>query len=237
MNNYNDFIKLLKEGLIRNHDMRRYDSTLSINLDSIGLKHKIVVKNKFVYEVYINDTNKEKIDILLDYSKNIYGYFPSYFYITLNNNLSNSFIYDDELFEKEISKKNIKEIKIRFEAKYDDGLYKNDNIIPDFLYHLTPDDNVQKIKEIGLKPTSKNRQTYHPERIYLFTDINNHQNILKSLKINDLKNNIQRTYSLLELNMKNNDDIILHTDPNYIIGFFTYDNISPFEITILKKNL
>jgi hypothetical protein len=231
MNNYNDFIKLLKEGLIRTHDMRRYDSTLSINLDSIGLKHKIVVKNKFVYEVYINDTNKEKIDILLDYSKNIYGYFPSYFYITLNNNLSNSFIYDDELFEKEISKKNIKEIKIRFEAKYDDGLYKNDNEVPDFAYHLSPESYKKEIVKYGLIPKAKNRLNTHSDRIYFLYD-DNYSDLLKRLKANDTKNMIKNDYVLYKISFKDLN-IVIHTDPYFSDGFYIYDNIKPDRIEII----
>lgn len=33
------------------------------------------------------------------------------------------------------------------------------------------------------------------------------------------------------------DSIIIHTDPNYYDEFFTYDNIAPYNIKILKENL
>lgn len=75
----------------------------------------------------------------------------------------------------------------------------------------------------------------NPERIYLFYDINKYESLLKTLKISDLKNDNDYNYILLEINM--NKNMVIHSDPNYTDGFFTYDNISVNDIKILKEYL
>jgi len=47
-------------------------------------------------------------------------------------------------------------------------------------------------------------------------------------------NNIDRDYILYKVKLS--DRNIIHTDPNYINGFYTTDNISPFDIEIIKIN-
>jgi len=83
-----------------------------------------------------------------------------------------------------------------------------------------------------LYPKSKKRISDHPERIYLFDDCDETENLLKVLKLSDLKNNINESYILLEINCTT-IKLILHSDPNYKIGYFTYDNINPNNIKIL----
>jgi len=243
VDNYEDFVELLKEGLIRTHDMTLNQSTLSINLESCGIKHRINIFDKFSFEIIIynlyGDGNKlDKIDIVKRYTENVYGYFPSYFWVKLNNGMQNDFKYNEELFNFEISKSLLKELKIRFEAKYDDGLYKNTHKIPDVLYHLSPDNILHKIKRDGLIPKNKNRKTTHPGRIYLFKNLSETDVLLKMIKLNDSKDKVSNiTYSLIELDLKNKKDIVLHTDPNYLNGFFIYDNIAPHYLKILKSEL
>jgi len=47
--------------------------------------------------------------------------------------------------------------------------------------------------------------------------------------------NIDRNYTLYKVKM--NDKMIIHSDPNYSKGFYTYDNISPKNIEIIFDNL
>ena len=48
--------------------------------------------------------------------------------------------------------------------------------------------------------------------------------------------NSKEEYILLEINCSV-DKLILHTNPNYKLGYFTYDNINPKNILIIKENL
>ena len=47
---------------------------------------------------------------------------------------------------------------------------------------------------------------------------------------------MNKSYILLEIDCSI-DSLILHIDPNYRLGYFTYDNINPKNIKILEENL
>jgi len=92
--------------------------------------------------------------------------------------------------------------------------------------------NRQKILKIGLYPKSGNRKTYHSDRIYLFYNKDECGKILKELKFSD---KTITNYDFYEIELDNTN--IIHSDPNYFNGFYTYDNISPKNIKILKSGL
>ncbi len=225
--NYNNYIELIKEGLISTHNIQKYYGSLEIQLKSIGVNVEINIISKFIYDLKILNTNKlsnEKLEHIININQNLLGYYPSYMWIE-NDFGKNSFPFD----KKYLSNKSLS-ITIRFESKYDDNLYKNDIDIPEFAFHLSPEKNKNKIIKNGLYPKSYNRKTKHPDRIYFFYDINDYEFILKDLKFND---NIK--YILYKVKLSDNN--IIHTDPNYLKGFYTYDNISPLNIEIIKENL
>lgn len=233
MFNYDEYLRLIKEGLIRTYNIEKYFDSLEIELNSIGVDFELQIISKYVYNLTIKNSNKLDNDLLkyvLDINKNLFGYYPSYIWLTNINNEQNLFIFDKKYLN------NIyKEIKIRFEAKYDDGLYSNDIKTPEYAFHLTSDVNKSKIIENGLYPKSKNRKTNYNERIYLFNNLEDYEFLLKSLKFNDKLNNINRKYVLFKVFL--NDKIISHKDPNYNKGFYIYDNISPKKIKLIKDGL
>jgi len=231
--NYNDYVQQIKEGLIYTHNIEKYQDNLDIELNSIGVKeYKLNIKSKFVYDLEIlnsNELNNDLLKYIIDINQNLLGYYPSFIWVK-NNIGTNGFVFD----EKYLSNKYLS-IKIRFEAKYEDGLYKNDLDVPNFAYHLSPENKKEKISKDGLCPKSYNRKTKHPDRLYLFYDSNDYEELLKSLKLNDKINNLNRNYVLYKVKL--NDKMIIHSDPNYDKGFYTYDNISPKNIEIFKDNL
>lgn len=116
--------------------------------------------------------------------------------------------------------------------------------IPDNLYHLSPMKNTDSIKRYGLHPKSKNKNSTHPDRIYLFDNINNLDKLLDELKYNDKKKSIDGKYFLIKidtnqiyLKQKLKDRIILHTDSNYLQGYYSYDFFHPTVLEIIKQNL
>ena len=224
---------MIKEGLIFTHNIEKYKSSLEIYLNAIGVENKITIISKMLYELEILNSSKlnnKDLKHIVEYNQNLLGYYPSYIFITNENNINNSFKFD----KKYLSNKYIL-IKIIFEAKYEDGLYKNDITIPKILYHLSPIEKKEKISKNGLSPRTGNRQTNHPERIYLFPKFNDYNEILNFLKRNDKKNDINRNYTLYEVEM--DESYILHSDPNYINGYYTTEYISPYNLKIIKDNL
>jgi len=224
--NYLEFVEQLKEGLITTHDITKYSSIITDFLDQINIKHSIDIIDKLEFKLIIETNDMDLIEVI---NHNCYtlGYFPSYYWITLSNDMKNGF--------KEINTLpiNTKNVSIKYEGKYEEGLYKNTVICPDKLYHLSYQENKEGILKKGIYPKSKKRLSNHPERIYLFDDLNNYNVLLKQLKISD---NTKKEYLLLEINCSDSK-LFLHTDPNYRIGYFTYDNINPKNIIILKENL
>lgn len=232
MLDYKKYIELIKEGLIYTHNIQKYYGSLDIELNGIGVRHKINIISKFLYELEIlnsNELNDDILEFVIDLNQNLLGYIPSYIWVE-NDYGINGFIFNEKYLSN-----NYKNIKIRFEAKYEDGLYKNDLKVPSIAYHLSPQSHKEKILKNGLYPKSKNRKSYYSERIYLFYDLSDCENLLKTLKFNDKINNINTNYILYKIKM--NDYMIIHTDPNYDKGFYSYDNISPNDIEILKENL
>jgi len=225
---YKEYCNLVKEGLIKTHNIT---NTIDI-LSSYLSKYK---EDFSLYSELDNSYSNKKFSLYLDnYSNNILdniitlvsnlGYYPSCFYY--NRNLFK--------FTKENLKKfKLKPIKIVFDAKYDNEYIPNNYII----YHITSKNNVEKILNNGLCPKSKNKLSIHPERIYFLETIGECKNLINHFNsIEDFKN---VTYVILKINIKiikNDIEEIKYTffeDPNSS-GFYTYNNISPFDISLVS---
>jgi hypothetical protein len=194
------------------------------------ITYEIEIIDKLEFDLTLFYPTADIIDIIKHHVF-VLGYFPTYCWISLENEMKNSFKWSKFKYLK-----NIKALKIKFESKYDDGLYNNTIICPNTLYHLTPQSNKNSIILKGIYPKSKNRISNHPERIYLFDNINDFSALLKTLKFNDILDKNEKEYILISINCEEYK-LILHTDPNYRIGWYTYDNINPYNISIMKENL
>jgi len=226
---YEEFFSLIKEGLIRTHNIIDNQDILDIHFGSANLEFDLKIKNKFDFTIEFFNIDKIKqhvLDGILPIINNL-GYFPSYIWVTNIKGMINSFKFD----EKYISN-SYKNIKIRFESKYDESGYKNDLQVPSVAYHLTKKRFKEKIIKNGLCPRSLNRKTIHLDRIYMFKYLIQYSDLLKSLKITDV---YDEEYILLEIKLS--DKNIIHTDPNYADGFYTTDNIPFSDIKIIKENL
>ena len=229
---YEKYLELVKEGLTRTHNIEKYKSSLDIEFNSIGVKYDINVFSKFIYEITILNPDffdKDGLEYIVNINRNLLGYYPSYIWVE-NNIGINGFKYNDKYLNNKY-----KTIRIRFEAKYDDGLYTNDLDVPEYAYHLSPSKYKDKILNIGLYPKTKKRKSDHPDRIYFLYDIENKNELLKSLKLNDFNNGNTNVYILYKVKIPN--DIIIHSDPNYDGGFYIYDSIPPKNIEIIEENL
>ena len=159
------------------------------------------------------------------------GYFPSVFRIDSRNIISAKNIDD---FVSQIKKYKIPviytEICIRFETWLDNAIED----IPEILYHIFRYLDVDKIKRYGICPKSKNKISFHPDRIYLIVDLNNVSMILNSFKDIDVSKNIDIKYTIAKIDttkIPEDHKFLLRYDPNYEGGYYTNQNISPMWIT------
>ena len=122
------------------------------------------------------------------------------------------------------------EIKLRFEAKFDEEVVEN---IPSILYHITPTQNVNKILNIGLVPKSRSKASYHPDRVYLSKDLEDIENLGEMFyQKTGIKN---WTILKIETDIIPGDYLKLYTDPNYKQGYYTLNNIPPQAIEKVKE--
>ena len=114
--------------------------------------------------------------------------------------------------------------------------------VPKFLYHLTPENKVNKILKNGLVPKAQNKLSMHPERIYLFLrkDLTlNYRAYADSFWLAAHKTTSRKDkYALLKIDtLKCRAGFKLYGDPNMVMGVWTFDNIPPEAITIEKQGI
>ena len=101
-----------------------------------------------------------------------------------------------------------------------------------FLYHVTDEKHINKIKQIGLTPKSNKMIDNHPDRIYLFESVDDINSFIsnKSYYVEDF-NPVK-----LKINIKSLPKIKLYKDPKYtnIDAYYTYDNIPSYSIKIIN---
>lgn len=215
--------ELLNEGLIKSVD---YDFAI----DKINnLLNKYEVEGKCsLYE------GKDRLILLIE-DLNIYHkkiFYPNF--ISLLNNLgyymSNYKIGHGNIENSKIDLiefiNNNNTIIIHLNKKFDTEI----GHISEFLYHVTEKQNIGRIKKRGLIDKSKNFIENHPERIYFFVNVDDCYDYIefKNLGIN---------YHILKIDIKTLNNIKLYEDPKYVPyvkAYYTYDNIPPYSIEIIK---
>lgn len=211
---YKDEYKLnLKEGLIKTTNIGK---TLNI-LDKKYSSKFIFTRSKNSFYIKSFHTN---IDILNNLIKdaNILGWFPSYIETKEYNGK-----WDEKFFKEG-------EIELRFEAKFDEEIIEK---IPEFLYHITPIQNSDKILKIGLVPKSRSKASYHPDRVYLSKDLEDIENLGEMFyQKTGIKN-----WSILKINTNliPGGYFKIYKDPNYKQGYYTLNNIPPLAIEKIKE--
>jgi hypothetical protein len=201
---------------------------------------------KFIFQYEKGDKDftievlKAKDGIQLEYFEkllpllNNLGYFISYMEIYGNTdpNTKNAVEirdkYNETIVKKAFQNPEIHSIYLECEAKFDQKVNK----LPEFLYHLTPLKNWEKIQKIGLAPKSRSKKSFHPDRVYLGKGEENTMKLAsKFYQITGLNK-----WVLLEIDI----DLIpggyftLYYDPNFKYGYYTLNNIPPQAIEKIK---
>jgi hypothetical protein len=204
----------LKEGLTKTTNIGK---TLNI-LEKKYLSKFIFTKSKNSFYIKTFNTNINTLLNGIIKDANNLGWFPSFM--------------ETEEYTGKWDKTYFKEgeIKLRFEAKFDEEIIEK---IPKILYHITPTQNVDKILKIGLVPKSRSKASYHPDRVYLSKGLEDIENLGEMFyQKTGIKN-----WTILKINtdLVPGDYLRLYTDPNYISGFYTLNNIPPQAIEKIKE--
>lgn len=204
----------LKEGLIKTTNIGK---TLNLLKSSFNFKFEYQRDNN-TFEVTFHQIDKSNLDKFLKYANNL-GWFPSYITTSLYKGK-----WDENVYSNDLS-------KIRFEAKFDEEIVEK---IPDFLYHITPTQNANKILNVGLVPKSRSKASYHPERVYLGKSIEGVEKLAPQMyqRTGDLSFTILK----IDTNMVPGGYLRLYTDPNYSKeAYYTLNNIPPQVIEKIKE--
>lgn len=155
------------------------------------------------------------------------GYFISYMEI-YGDNIKIEDKYNEQVVKNSFQNKKIHSIYLECEAKFDQKVNK----IPEFLYHVAPSRNWEKIQQIGLVPKSRSKKSLHPERVYLGKDEKNTTALApKFYQIEGIKD-----WVLLKIKTNNvpGGYLRLYYDPNFKYGYYTLNNIPPQAIEKIK---
>jgi hypothetical protein len=203
----------LKEGLIKTTNVGKTVNLLEKKYASKFIFSKS--KNSFFIKTFHTDIDTLLNGIIKD--ANTLGWFPSF--METEDYLGK---WDEKRFKNG-------EIKVRFEAKFDEQIVEK---IPPFLYHITPTQNSSKILTIGLAPKSRSKATHHPDRVYLSKDLKDLENLAQMFyEKTGIKN---WTVLKIETDAIPGDYFKLYTDPNYEYGYYTLNNIPPYAIKKVK---
>ena len=172
--------------------------------------------------ISLREKNKKFFDDLYSFL-NLSGYYISKYKTNNDDKFKNTNLDIKTYFDK-----NVSELSITFNKKFDFG----DNGIKSKLYHITDQKYKDKISDFGLSIKSKKLIENHPDRIYLFDDINHIDTFIEQRKVYD-ENFVPL---ILQIDVKLCNKIKLYVDPKFPTAdaFYTYDFIPPMAITEIK---
>lgn len=228
----------LNEGLILTHDIYDSSKILKTKLEFNG---DLEIKDNKI-NIYLD---KFDFKFVIDYLTliNNLGYFISNLKLTNINNRTNKLtinkLIDNNQFNQ-IFFDNIKKIDLVLEPKFDNKHELKTNI----LYHVTEERFLDKILKNGLIPKQKNNQIYYPDRIYFTYNLDDSKEYInskmffydlypKDKKYQDLFKKTK--FIILKIELPKDNNLIFYEDPNFKNkGIYTYENINPKYISIVK---
>lgn len=214
---YTANIKLMHEGLIKSYPM-------DFAIDRL-FEFGVAGKNDKGTCILVGLKDPNRMQELLR-KINILGYFVSQYKLLPKGKTRGFFNFEIYKTFNEIPKdlNQYREIWVSAEPKFDRTI---DTSKIKHLYHLTEKIYLPNIYEKGLIPKSKKKKAYHPERIYITTNIDDLgyliEDFTRGRNIND--------FVILEIDYEKAGRPILYNDPNFMrLGYYIIDNITPNAI-------
>jgi len=233
VNNMYGFLELLKERKLNdfNYDLLNEGLIMSVEYDIFinkmndvlrkydinGLCDLYIGKDRVILRINENDIHKrksfyEQFTNLLNQT----GYYVSNYKI------------DNKIYNQDVD-------ILTFINNINFILYLNKRFdsetgyIPEFLFHVTESKYFEKIMKRGLINKSKKYIENHPERIYLFDNLDDCYDYIDFKELLD--------FIIFKIDAKTLKNIKLYKDPKYqptIMAYYTYDNIPPYSIEKVK---
>jgi hypothetical protein len=218
----------LKEGLIKSTSMGEAVYILKKQFPNWFFQYEKEDKDFAIEILKVKDgIQLEYFEKLLPLLNNL-GYFISYMKI-YGDNIEIKDKYDEKIVKNAFQNPKIHTIYLSCEAKFDQKVNK----IPDFLYHVAPLRNWEKIQNIGLVPKSRSKKAYHPERVYLGKDEKNTSALAS--KFYQIEGIEDWVLLKIDTNVVPGDYLRLYVDPNFKYGYYTLNNIPPQAIEKIKN--
>lgn len=246
---FEHYLKKISEGLIITHDINKTTEDIKHHIDSLNIVYSIKIINNNTFELFIDELNKithldTKLDIILSYLFNLYGWFPS----TMENVNFYGFTKKEKFIKDYLLNpgNSLVNTKIIFESKFDIV----DNNIPKKLYHLTIQHYESDILKKGILPKSKFKLSNHDGRVYLCKNVDYCLSLIPSMKLFYSSEKDQILYSgkntkriynkntkwiIFEINTDIAEINKLYKDPNYLDGYYYINNINYNSINIYEK--
>jgi len=184
-------------------------------------------ENRYYLSIKDGEINPKQVNWAI-LSSDSYGWFPSKYEV---GGMLKKYT-DVENLCTELNKN--KTIIITFDAKYDIQLFIDD-FIDDYVYHISPRNNKEKIMKIGLAPKSSNKTANYLSRIYLTYKLSDVDKLLSDIRFHP----DSKEFVIFKIKVK---ELLKHRivrffeDPAYKgFGFYTYENIPSKYIEIEKE--
>ena len=208
----------IKEGLIKTYAFEQALKSLS--------QYGQTVSNESKKQIYLNTGNIANIKQVIRHI-NLLGYIIGQFKVLPKGRDRAAYNYvdyktvDDLL--NNVTETNTSELWVIIEPKFD--VIDSDKV--DYLYHLTKKRYLEKIFKKGLVPRSESKKSFHPDRIYVVTNVSYLNDIIAGFTTSD---NVDE-FVILKIDYKLAGKPELHNDPNYFTyGYYLIDNVNPTAI-------
>lgn len=234
MLNFTEYINNLNEGLIKTYDIDFViDKSLQL-LSVLNINFDIQKNPNNTIKLNLYNFNKIYIDYLFDLLNsnfvNMFGWFPSYMYMTNLSGMKSQMNYDEKYLKNTYLYLN--EVSIIYESKFDIEID-----IPKKLYHISIKEYKNKILSNGIIPKSKSKLSLHDNRIYVCSKLEYCLDMIPKMRFYFFNKNpkINTQWIIYEI-ITENLDLKLYKDPNYLNkGYYLLGNISPNNVKVAKE--
>lgn len=219
---------IIRETLSKTYSLNLVFKYLSKHLEE-GVFHEI----NDVLKIEVTHKNYEKLPKVIESLENLYGWYLAGAQYDLDEpfdrdveNIKSNLVYNAREIEKDLGEDMDGQIVLHFLEKYGKKVQ-----VPDIVYHVTSGNNLSKILKYGLVPKSKSKKAFHPDRVYVATELSGIQNLVND-EYFDIDNPTLLTIDISDIK----DSVDFFEDPHFSTGVYTFSNIRPENI-IDYKNL
>lgn len=232
--NFNQYLLSINEGLLKTYDVDFVVLKSLERLSVINVPIYIIKLPNNTIKLDIKLFNKVQIDKLFDLLNsnftNLFGWYPSYMYITNLSGVENNMPYDENYLKR--TKDYLSAVSIIYQSKFD--LVSE---MPPKIYHLSIKEYQNKILSIGIVPKSKSKISSHGDRIYVCKDIEDCKDLIPKMSFwfYNKNTNIDTKWVIYEIDTTGLD-LRLYEDPNYPgKGFYLLGNVPRENIKVIDS--